>query len=120
MRAMLSNHAAAAGRSAALEESECAHFDALPRRGIDRRVRIFERGMRREACAAVGRRVEYLEHQGFIAPHVWEVEPALSRVVLELIGLAHTIGIAALGTHEIFGRYAARIDDRQRVTLDGR
>src|SRR3954471_14787066 len=76
--------------------------------------------MRREACTAVGRGVEYLEHQGLVTLHAREVEPALSRIEFELIRLAHTIRIAALGTHEILGGHAAGIDDRERISLDGR
>src|SRR5262249_21657966 len=70
------------------------------------------------ARATVLERVIDLEHQRLLAPHAWEIVPAVLRIILRRVGLADAIGVAALRDHEVFERDAARVADRQRKGLN--
>src|SRR3989441_11539337 len=80
--------------------------------------RSLERAVRGEARTAVLRRIEYLEYQRLVAPHLREIEPAVIRVVADAVGLAHPVRIAALGADQVPGGEAPRIGDGERVGLD--
>src|SRR5436853_7811362 len=97
--------------AAALEEGQRARLDALARRGPRRRRRVDERGVRREARPSVGLRVEDLEDQRLVAPHLGEVEPAVAGVVLQAIGLADAVRIAPLGDRQVLWPEPARIEE---------
>src|SRR5262245_20814555 len=101
-----------------LEEGKGSGFYALSRRRAGRRRRIGERGMRREARAAVGRRVVDLEHDRLVARELRKVEPAVRRVELQAIGLADAVRVAPLGDQQVARRDAARVGERQRIGAD--
>src|SRR5690348_3540328 len=93
----------------ALEEHERPRLDALPRWRTRRRAGILERRMRREARTAVFRRVVHLEDDRLVAPHLWEVEPAVGGVVFQPVGLSHPIRVAPLRDQQVIRCYRPRI-----------
>src|SRR4051812_38969583 len=102
-----------------VEEREGTGFNAFTRRGIGRRVRIVERAVRGEARGLARVGIENLEHERFVAIHLREPEPAMTRIVSDVIDLAGAVLVAALDTYEAFIRNAAPIADAQRIDHHG-
>src|SRR5277367_679850 len=76
------------------ENKEGAQLDALARRRVLRRSRIGERRVGSETrYGAVIARVEALEQQNFVRAHFRRIEPALARIVDEIVSLAAPIAI---------------------------
>src|SRR6476646_6342856 len=117
-RRNLRGHASTADSGGFLEKGQCADFDAFARPRIRRRGRIVEGGVGGPAGATVLQRVVDLEDQRFLAPHPGQPVPAVLGIVGDGIGLADTLGIAALIHHEIIGRDAAGVTDGEREALD--
>jgi len=101
-----------------LEKRDRPHFDTFPGRRIGRACRIVKGGMRGEARPAVGRRIEDLEDQRFVARHAREIVPFVVRVIRDLIGLPHTVGITPFRYDKILFRQTARIDNAERMGFD--
>src|SRR5580692_12084006 len=103
------------------ENKEGAQFDALTRRRVLRRSRIGERRVRSEArYGAVIARVEALEQQNFVRAHFRRIEPALARIVDEIVSLPASIAINEFRGDEIFWRYATRVAHGERRIQDRR
>src|SRR5689334_5956970 len=99
-------------------EDQGAHFDTFARGGIGRAVRIFERGMRGEARAAVGLGVVALPKNRLVTLHPRKVVPAMLRVVHEAINFADPFAIDEIHRHDILNAEAARVAERKRRAFD--
>src|ERR1700733_5584391 len=95
------------------ENNEGAQFDTLARRRVRGRGRIDKRRMRSETRhSAVIARIEAFDEQDFVRAHCWRIEPALGRIVDEIVSLAAPIAIDEIGGDEVLRRDAARVADR--------
>src|SRR5580765_4647537 len=94
-----------------VEQREGAGFDAFTRRGIGRRGRVGERAVRGEARGLARVGIANLEHERFVAIHLREPEPAMTRIVSDVIDLAGAVLVAALDTYEACIRNAAPVAD---------
>src|ERR1051325_6167374 len=104
-------------RVSASEKSQSPHFDALARRRLGRARGIVEGAVRGPARAAVLDRVESLEHDCLVALHFGEIIPAMLRIESAVVHFADPVGINPRAREQFFYADAARIGDRQRLSL---
>src|SRR5262249_47677508 len=100
-----------------LEKRQGPHLDAFPRWSVRRTCGVVERTVRGPAGAPVFFRLEGFEHDRFVALHIWEVVPNMVWVESHVTGLADPIRINPRAGDELFGSYAARVGNRQRLAL---
>src|SRR5215472_8946239 len=84
-----------------LEKNQSACLDTFSCRRIGRARRIVERGMRREARAAVIRRVITFEQDRLVAPHLRKIEPSMIWVKGDGINLAGAVAISEVARDPI-------------------
>ena len=84
-------------------------------RRIGRTRGVVEGGMGGPPRPSVPGGVEGLEDHGLVPGHGREIEPAVLRSVLDLVGLADAAGVAALGRDQLLRPQGAGVGDGQRV-----
>src|SRR5262249_36646422 len=100
-----------------LEKRQGPHLDAFARRSVRRTCGVVERAVGGPAGAPVFFRLEGFKHDRFVTLHIREVVPDMVGVEHHVTGLADPIRVNPRAGDKLFGSYAARVGNRQRLAL---
>src|SRR3954462_177409 len=100
--------------SRSVEEREGPQLDALARWNVERRGRILEGGVRREAGAPVLLRIEALDQDRLVGRELGVEVPLVRRAESHAVGLADAMRVDQVGRHQLLGPYRAGVAQRQR------
>src|SRR6266478_8145793 len=95
-------------------EHQGSELDALPRQDIGGSGRVVKGGVGGKACRTVFGRIVAFDQDRLVGPHLRHIEPAVSGVVSDAVGLAFPIAVDQIRGDEIRKGDTRRIANGER------